>query len=127
MICRICVSQRVVVVVESRRRVVRVRGRERAKTYATVGTVSAAALLGGLVDLDVLDDQGTGVEALGVGVGLGVLQEVQKVLGRLEGPPGLGDTKLLACRAEHLSALVPIPIHNRPPPINFLAVFRAQK
>ncbi|KAF4512684.1 hypothetical protein G6O67_000033 [Ophiocordyceps sinensis] len=69
----------------------------RESTYPTVGTISSAALLGGLVDLDVLDNQGAGVEALGIRVGLGVLQKVQKELGRLEGPPGLGDTELLAC------------------------------
>jgi S-adenosylmethionine hydrolase len=66
------------------------------KTYTTVGTVCSAALLGSLVDLDVLDNEGTGVEALGVSVGLGVLEEVQEVLGRLDGPSGLGDTELLA-------------------------------
>lgn len=43
-------------------------GRFSGSTYATVGTVSSSALLGGLVDLDVLDDQGTGVKTLGVGV-----------------------------------------------------------
>jgi hypothetical protein len=65
-------------------------------TYATVGTVCAAALLGGLVDLDVLDDQVGGVKTLGVGVGLGVLEEREDELGRLDGPAGLGDTELLA-------------------------------
>ena len=65
-------------------------------TYATVGTVCAAALLGGLVDLDVLDNQVGGVETLGVGVGLGVLEEREDELGRLDGPAGLGDTELLA-------------------------------
>jgi len=63
---------------------------------ATVGTVCAAALLGGLVDLDVLDDQVGGVKTLGVGVGLGVLEEREDELGRLDGPAGLGDTELLA-------------------------------
>ena len=62
-----------------------------------MGTVCAPALLGGLVDLDVLDDQVAGVEALGVGVGLGVAEEREKVLSRLYGPPGTGDTELLAC------------------------------
>lgn len=62
-----------------------------------MGTVRSAALLGGLVDLDVLDDQVAGVETLGVGVGLGVLQELEQELGRLDGPPGAGDTPLLAC------------------------------
>jgi hypothetical protein len=61
-----------------------------------VSTVRPSSLLGGLVDLDVLDDQSTGVEALGVGVGLSVLQETEQELGRLDGPSGLGDTESLA-------------------------------
>lgn len=65
-------------------------------TYTTVSTVCAAALLGGLVDLDVLDDQVTGVETLSIGVGLGVLKETEEELGRLNGPAGAGDTELLA-------------------------------
>ena len=69
----------------------------REKTYTTVSTVRPPALLGSLVDLDVLDDEGTGVEALGVSVGLGVLEEAEEELGGLDGPAGLGDTKLLAC------------------------------
>jgi hypothetical protein len=67
-------------------------------TYATVGTVCAAALLGGLVDLDVLDDQVGGVKTLGVGVGLGVLEEREKELSALHGPAGLGDTESFAFR-----------------------------
>lgn len=66
-------------------------------TYATVRTVRSPSLLGRLVDLDVLDDKVASVEALGVSVGLGVLQETEKELGRLDGPPGLGDTEGLAC------------------------------
>lgn len=66
------------------------------QTYTTVGTVSSSALLGGLVDLDVLDDKGAGVKTLGIGVGLGVLQELQEELGGLDGPSGTGDTPLLA-------------------------------
>lgn len=66
------------------------------ETYTAVGTVGAPALLGGLVDLDVLDDQVAGVETLGVGVGLSVLEEAEEVLGGLDGPPGAGDTELLA-------------------------------
>lgn len=61
-----------------------------------MSAVCASALLGGLVDLDVLDNEGTGVEALGVGVGLSVLEETEKVLGGLGGPAGAGDTELLA-------------------------------
>lgn len=63
-----------------------------------MGTVRASALLGGLVDLDVLDNEGTGVEALGVGVGLGVLEEGEQVLSGLDGPASAGDTESLACR-----------------------------
>ena len=65
--------------------------------YTTVSTVCSSALLGGLVDLDVLDDQVAGIETLGVGVGLGVLEQTEKELGGLDGPAGLGDTELLAC------------------------------
>lgn len=61
-----------------------------------MGTVCASPLLGGLVDLDVLDDEVAGVEALGVGVGLGVLEEAEKELGGLDGPAGLGDAEGLA-------------------------------
>jgi hypothetical protein len=61
-----------------------------------VGTVSAPALLGGLVDLDVLDNEVGGVETLGVGVGLSVLEETEKDLGGLDGPAGTGDTHRLA-------------------------------
>lgn len=68
-----------------------------------MGTVGAPALLGGLVDLDVLDDQVAGVEALGVGVGLGVPEEREEVLGRLDGPPSTGDTELLACWESQLA------------------------
>jgi hypothetical protein len=66
-------------------------------TYATVGTVSAPTLLGRLVDLDVLDDQVAGVQTLGVGVGLGVLEESDEDLSGLDGPAGPGDTERLAC------------------------------
>lgn len=66
-------------------------------------TVSTSPLLGSLVDLDVLDDEVAGVQALGIGVGLGVLEEVGEELGRLHGPAGLGDTELLACCCARLS------------------------
>jgi hypothetical protein len=65
-------------------------------TYTSVGTVSAPALLGSLVDLDVLDDQVAGVKTLGVGVGLSVLEETEKDLGGLDGPASAGDTHGLA-------------------------------
>ena len=42
---------------------------------ATVSTVRPSPLLRRLVDLDVLDDQTASIKTLGVGIGLGVLQE----------------------------------------------------
>jgi len=60
-------------------------------------TVGAAALLGRLVDLDVLDDQVAGVQALGVGVCLGVLEEREEECGGFLGPAGAGDAELFAC------------------------------
>lgn len=69
---------------------------EARSTYATVGTVCASALLWCLVDLDVLDDEVAGIETLGVGVGLSVLEETEKELGGLDWPAGTGDTELLA-------------------------------
>lgn len=70
---------------------------------ATVGTVCSAALLGGLVDLDVLDNQVGGVEALGVGVGFRVLEQSEQEFSGFDGVAGLGDTELLACRVWNVS------------------------
>jgi hypothetical protein len=69
-----------------------------------VGTVSAAATLGGLVNLDALDDQVVGVETLAIGVGLGVLEQIDDVLSGLDGPAGLGDTELLAYKRKVVSS-----------------------
>lgn len=63
---------------------------------AAVGAVCAAALLGCLVHLDVLDEQGGGVEALGVGVGFGVLEQVEQVFCGLFGPAGAVGAEWLA-------------------------------
>lgn len=61
-----------------------------------MSTVGTSAALGSLVDLDVLDNKVAGVEALGVGVGLGVLEEVDEELSRLDGPAATSDTPLLS-------------------------------
>lgn len=68
----------------------------RASPYTTMGTVCSSTLLGGLVDLNVLDDQVSGVETLGVGVCLSVLKETEEKLGGLDWPSCAGDTELLA-------------------------------
>lgn len=65
-----------------------------------MGTVSSSTLLRGLVDLDVLDNQVASVKTLSIGVGLGVLQELEEELGRLDGPSSAGDTPLLACSSQ---------------------------
>lgn len=64
-----------------------------------MSTVSTSSLLWCLVDLDVLDDEVGGVEALGVGIGFGVLEETEKELGGLDRPAGAGDTHLFSCRS----------------------------
>ena len=69
-----------------------------------MSTVGASPSLGGLVDLDVLDNEVGSVETLNVCVGLGVLEEIDQKVGRLNGPPGLANTPLLSCRNEKSSA-----------------------
>ena len=61
-----------------------------------MSTVCASPLLGRLVDLNVLDDQVLRVQALGIRVRLGVLEQAEQELGRLDGPASLADTELLA-------------------------------
>ena len=61
-----------------------------------MSTVCSSSLLWCLVDLDVLDDKVVGIETLGIGVGLSVLEETEEELGGLDGPSSLGDTELLA-------------------------------
>jgi hypothetical protein len=50
-----------------------------------------------LIDLDVLDDEVAGVEALRVGIGFGVLEETEEEFGGLDGPAGSRDTEGFAC------------------------------
>lgn len=69
----------------------------RDSTYTTVSTVCASSLLWCLVDLDVGDNEGGGVETLNVGVGDSVLEETEEELGGLLWPASLGGTELLSC------------------------------
>mmetsp|Transcript_22790 Transcript_22790/g.49963 ORF Transcript_22790/g.49963 Transcript_22790/m.49963 type:complete len:209 (-) Transcript_22790:26-652(-) len=66
-----------------------VAGGRHVRVDATVGTVGAAALLLGLVHLDVGNGQGVDVQTLHLGVALGVLEETQEELARLGRPAGL--------------------------------------
>ncbi len=52
----------------------------------TVSTVRATARLGCLLDDDVADDELLGLKALGLGVGLSVLEKGEEELDRLDGP-----------------------------------------
>jgi hypothetical protein len=65
--------------------------------YTSVSTVCSSALLGRLVDLDVLDDQVAGIKTLGIGVCLCVLEETEQELGGLDWPSSSGDAKRFAC------------------------------
>ena len=62
----------------------------------TMSTIRASPLLRRLVDLDVLDDEVVGIETLGIGIGLGILQQRLQELRRFHGPASLRDTELLA-------------------------------
>ena len=47
------------------------------KTYTTMSAVCSSSLFRCLVDLDVLDDQVTGVKSFSVRIGFGVLEEAE--------------------------------------------------
>eukprot|EP01084_Bolivina_argentea_P079530 144258_1 len=63
-----------------------VAGAGHVRANATVSTVGAAAHDGGTVDLDVRDEEVLDLEALDLGVRLGVGEEVEHVTARLLGP-----------------------------------------
>lgn len=67
-------------------------------TYATMSTVRASSLFRRLVDLDMLDDQVAGIEALGIGVRFSVTEKTEQELRRLDGPASFRDAERLACR-----------------------------
>lgn len=62
-----------------------------------MSTISATALLGRLIDLDVLYDQVSRVEALGVGVCFCVLKQAEEEFCGFLGPARAGDAELFAC------------------------------
>ena len=70
-----------------------------------MSTVCATTLLGGLVDLNVLNDQVTGIQTLGIGICLSVLEECEEVLSGLDGPTSAGNTELFSCKANPESEL----------------------
>merc|ERR1711931_102785 len=56
---------------------------------ATVGTVSAATLFGGGINLDVINDERINIETLDLGIGLGVLEHAEQDTAGLLGPATL--------------------------------------
>jgi hypothetical protein len=62
-----------------------------------VSTVCSSALLGGLVDLDVLHNQIASIESLSICIRLCVLEEAEEEFGGLDWPSSAGDTECLAC------------------------------
>merc|ERR1712060_944412 len=56
---------------------------------ATVGTVGAVTLFGGGIDLDVINNARVNVEALDLGIGLGVLEHAEEDTAGLLGPATL--------------------------------------
>jgi hypothetical protein len=64
-----------------------------------VGTICSAALLWCLIDLDVLNDQVTSIETLGIRVCFGVLEKTEEEFSGLDGPSSAGDTELLSCNS----------------------------
>lgn len=65
--------------------------------YTTMSAIRPTPLLRRLVHLDVLDNQVPRVQALGVGVGLGILEQAKQELGGFDGPARFGDAELFAC------------------------------
>lgn len=79
-------------------------------TYTSVSAVCSSALLGSLVDLDVLHDQVACIKTLGICVCLCVLEETEKEFGRLDWPSRAGHTELLACNIPSISASASAPL-----------------
>jgi hypothetical protein len=73
-------------------------------TYTTVRPVCPTSLFRCLVDLDVLDNQVACVQTLRVRIRLGVLQQGEEKIGRLDWPSCARDTKLLAYEGPCASA-----------------------
>lgn len=66
---------------------------------ATVGTIRTTTEARRPVNLDVVDDQPVNVQSPVVGVGFGVLQQLQQELGRLLGPTANGRVPVLGLGA----------------------------
>ena len=63
-----------------------------------MSSVRSTSLLWGLVDLDVLDNQASGVKTFNIGIGFGVLEESKEEFGGFDWMAGTGYTELFAYR-----------------------------
>ncbi|KAL8637115.1 MAG: hypothetical protein Q9228_005581 [Teloschistes exilis] len=72
-----------------------------------MSTICPTALFRRLVDLDVFDDEVSGVETLGVGVCFCVFEEAEEEFGGFDGPAGFGDAELFACFGDQLTLRSP--------------------
>ena len=68
-----------------------------------MSTVCASPLFRGLVDLDVLDDEIAGVEALGISIRFCVLEETEEEISGFDGPATLCGAECLGCRKDKVS------------------------
>ena len=69
---------------------------------AAVGTISATVTLDRKLDGDVRDEETVDIELLVLGVGLGVLEEVQDVLAALSGPSALSGLLYISNKKEQV-------------------------
>lgn len=62
-----------------------------------MSAVCASPLFRGLVDLDVLNDEIAGVEALGISIRFCVLEETEEEIGGFNGPSTFSGAECLGC------------------------------
>ena len=68
-----------------------------------MSTISTTTLLRRLINLDMLDDQIAGIEALCVGVGFCVFEQAEEEFGGLLGPARFRDAELFSCELNVVS------------------------
>ena len=88
------------------------------KAYTTMSTICSSTLLGCLVDLDVLDNEVSGIKTLGIRICLCILEETEEEFGRLDGPSCARYTELLSYNIinadlpQRLALSPPISVHT---------------
>ena len=72
-------------------------------TYPAVSTVCTSPLFGSLIDLDVLDYEIAGIEALGIGIRFCILEETEEEISGFDGPATLCGAECFGCRKNKVS------------------------